>query len=168
MKTLAIECAPRAHGLIERWTGAGSADYSDRFTVAVGPGQYATVDDVVVDRFKKQPLWFRVMRTKAWSLRSLDLALADEFAVGSAVGSWEVVGRTDDEIVFHDSLRFTEFWFSFLLNQVSLTPVSLNTVEASTSFRHRWRLTGPVLFVFVRPGHRRLVPQLLAKMVDRP
>lgn len=142
------------------WAEPTQVDYSDRFSVRTELGKYGLVDEVVVDWFTKQPKWFRIVRTKAWSLRSLAAAKADGFPVGSAVGAWQVVARSGDEIVFHDSMSFMEFWFCF-----SLDPGDSRTVDAATSVRFLWRRSGPFLFNFVRPGHRRLVPQILSKAV---
>jgi hypothetical protein len=73
------------------------------------------------------------------------------------VGSWEVVERSDDEIVFGDSLGFMQYRFSF-------RRIDDEHIEAATAVRYRWRRTGRFYFALVRPFHRRFVAHALARV----
>lgn len=154
-----IELAPQeslASGL-----GASDWDYRDRYSIQTEAGQYDTVDEVVTDWFKKQPTWLRVLSTNSLSRRSVEESVANGFRVGSKVGTWEVVDRDDNEVVFSDSMGFMEYRFSFLLSQQEQ-----DSVEASTAVRYLWRRTGRFYFALVKPMHRRFVKLLLARTVE--
>ncbi len=117
-------------GLQSRW------DYRDRFVI---------------------PL----LSTNTLSQAGIDQAITlGRFRVDSAVGSWRVVRRDDQEIVFADSMGFMEYWVSFLL------PVEqTSTVEASTAVRYLWPRSGRFYFALVRPLHRRFIRLLLTTTV---
>ena len=142
-------------GLQSRW------DYRDRFVIPTTTDQYANVDQVVTDWFLKQPRWLRLLSTNTMSQAGIDQAITlGRFRVGSAVGSWRVVRRDDQEIVFADSMGFMEYWVSFLL------PVEqTSTVEASTAVRYLWPRSGRFYFALVRPLHRRFIRLLLTTTV---
>ncbi|MFN3217835.1 MAG: DUF2867 domain-containing protein [Acidimicrobiales bacterium] len=136
-------------------------DYADRFAIACDPERHRTVDDVATDWFTRQPRWVRLLSTNSLSTTGVERAIAEGgYRVGSAVGSWAVFERSDDEIVFGDSLGFMEFRTAF-----RLPPDRPGTAEAATVVRYRWRRTGRFYFALVRPMHRRFIPSLLERTV---
>ena len=153
------ERAPRADSLLE--TAPEPWDYQDRYVIGTRPGQYQSVDQVAADWFHKQPTWLRLLSTNTTKRPHDDLGVADGgFRVGSTVGSWKVVTRSEREIVFGDSLGFMEFWYSF-----SLAPDEAGTVEGATAVRYLWPRTGRFYFALVRPVHGKFVELLLRTTV---
>ncbi|MFV1991978.1 MAG: DUF2867 domain-containing protein, partial [Acidimicrobiales bacterium] len=136
-------------------------DYQDRFIIETTPGQYASVDQVATDWFTKQPGWIRLLSTNTRSSASIESAIVDGgFQVGTSVGSWKVVARNEDEIVFGERMGFMEYCYSLALRADE--PV---TIEGSTVVTYLWRRTGRFYFALVRPMHRRFIRFLLAKTV---
>ncbi|MGV8911781.1 MAG: DUF2867 domain-containing protein [Rhodoglobus sp.] len=144
------EREPRTNSIASHESGW---NYTDRFTIDAAEGSYETVDQVAVDWFAKQPSWLRIISTNTLSRAGVTRVIErDHFSVGSAVGSWRIVRRNDNEIVFGDSMGFMEYWFSFLL-----PPDEPNTVEVSTAVRYLWPRSGQFYFRLVKPLHRRFV-----------
>lgn len=133
-------------------------DYEDRFCIDVRPGQYRVVDEVATDWFDKQPALLRLLSTNSISRKGVEAATRDGgYAVGSAVGSWKVYQRDDNEIVFGDNMGFMEYRFSLRLAD---PPVA---VEGATAVKFLWRRSGKFYFAIVRPLHRRFIKYLLIK-----
>ncbi len=135
-----------------------SPDYRDRFCIRVRPGQYGVVDEVVTDWFIKQPAWIRLLSTNTVSRSGIDATMrGGGYTVGDNVGSWKVVGRNDNEIVFGDSMGFMEYRFSLRLLEREFL------VEGSTAVRFLWHRTAKYYFALVRPFHRLFIRHLLTK-----
>lgn len=133
-------------------------DYADRFAIEVAPGRFATVDDVATSWFTRQPAWIRLLSTNSLLRGGVIAACRDNgYAPGTSVGSWEVIDRSDDEIVFGDHLGFMEFRTSFRLRP----GCTHDNLEARTVVRYVWRRTGRFYFALVRPAHRRFMRFLL-------
>jgi hypothetical protein len=146
-----VEATPREDSIAglhpEPW------DYRDRYIVATNPGRYHTVDRVATDWFTKQPRWLRLLSTNTTSKAGVERAVDQGgFQVSSSVGSWKVIRRDDNEIVFSDSTGFMEYWYSFLL-----PADEPNTVEGSTAVRYLWPRAGRFYFALaVWPNHATL------------
>ncbi len=154
-----VEQIPREDSLAR--TLCELPDYQDRFSVETTPSQYATVDQVAADWFTKQPAWLRLVSTNTRSSTGIDAEIAEGgFRVGTSVGSWKVVARSESEIVFGESMGFMEYNYS-----LSLPSDEPHTIEGSTSVRYLWRRTGRFYFALVRPIHRRFVRYLLTRTV---
>jgi hypothetical protein len=150
------ECEPDPGSLVA--TIYDEPDYRDRFCVSVRPGQYGRVDQVASDWFTKQPAWIRLLSTNTVSTGGIETAIRQGgYGVGTRVGSWEVVQRNDNEIVFGHNMGFMEYRFSLRLLEQSLL------VEGSTAVKFLWPRTGRYYFALVRPIHRRFVKLLLVK-----
>ena len=136
-------------------------DYRDQFAITVPTGTYASVDEVATDWFMKQPAWIRLLSTNTMSRKAVETAAsAGRYEIGAAVGSWVVIERNEQEIVFGDNMGFMEYRFS-----IRLLTGDTETVEGSTAVRFLWRRTGRFYFALVRPLHRRFVKYLLVRTV---
>ncbi len=145
------ELEPDVSSLIS--TQFNPADYRDRFTISVDSDHYHSVDDVVTDWFTKQPMWLRALSTNSFSRAKVEQAISKKpFKVGDRIGSWEIVDRNGNEIVFGDDMGFMTYRFSFRLIDQGATQV-----EGATSVKFLWRRSGRFYFGLVRPFHRRFV-----------
>ena len=137
-------------------------DYQDRFVTDVRAGRYRNVDEVVNDCFTKQPTWLRLLSTNTFSKKGVEAAIAGGgYEPDSAVGSWIVIERNHEEIVFGDDMGFMEYRFSMRLD-----PEDPSYVEASTAVRYKWRRTGRFYFAAVRPMHKRFVVMSMRSAVS--
>ena len=129
-----------------------SADYRDGFRVETG-GRYATVADFATAYFLNQPRWLSLVSMNLASRQKLKAAIAntDGYQIDTAIGSWKVYDRTEDEIVFGDNMGFMEYRFSFRLDAAGF-------VEASTAVKYGWGGAGRFYFAIVKPMHKRFVP----------
>ena len=154
MTSAAIEQAPDPDSLASR--AYDQPDYVDRFSIAVENGSYADVDEVVTAWFSRQPWWIRVVSTNALTKsRVLADLESGELRPGTSVGAWELVDRTDEEIMFGESMGFMEYRVSFRLTEEP-------TIEVSNAVRYLWTRTGPLYFKVVRPFHKRFIRMMLA------
>lgn len=139
-------CTPTPHTFI---AGAyEQPDYNDAYIVGD-----ANVDDVATfatQFFLSQPAWLAKasMNTPKRQQR-IDAIATGDYEVGSAVGTWKVHGRNNDEIVFGEHMGFMEYRFSFLRRPDG-------RVEASTSVQYVRRF-GRIYFAIVKPFHIRFV-----------
>lgn len=135
-----------------------SPDYLDRYIAEVDPGRFETVDDVAHAWFIGQPAWLRLLSTNAVSARRLSRAIATgRFQCGTSVGSWEVIDRNTEEIVFGESMGFMQYRFSFRLVDPG------GSIEAATAVKYLWPRTGPLYFTLVKPFHRKFINLVLAR-----
>ncbi|MGH1488940.1 MAG: DUF2867 domain-containing protein [Acidimicrobiales bacterium] len=128
------------------------ADYRDCFLVETGD-RYPTVADFASAYFLNQPRWLSLLSMNLASRKKLKAAIADAngYQVDTAIGSWKVYNRTEEEIVFGDNMGFMEYRFSFRLDGAGF-------VEASTAVKYSWGGTGRFYFALVKPMHKRFVP----------
>ncbi len=137
-----------------------NADYLDRFQISCKPGQYTSVDEVASDWFVKQPAWIRLLSTNTVTKKGVTQAIENGgYSEGSSVGSWKVIDRDDQEIVFGDSMGFMEYRFSLRLQDNN------QLVEGATSVQYLWRRAGKFYFALVKPMHRLFIQYLLKKTV---
>lgn len=103
----------------------------------------------------------RVRSTNTTSKAGVEQAIDEGgFQVGRSVGSWKVIQRDDDEIVFSDSMGFMGYWYTFLL------PANEpNTVEGSIAVRYLWPRAGRFHFALARLGQRRFLKLLITTTV---
>ncbi len=136
-------------------------DYTDRFVATVEPDRFASVDELARTWFVTQPRWVQILSANTLS-RGTILAQVESTAYqsGDAVGSWVVVERTHDEIMFGQPMGFMEYRFSFRRPDES-------TIEVATAVVYLWRRTGKVYFSLVKPMHRRFV-RIIIDRLARP
>ncbi len=137
-------------------------DYLDCFVVDAPTGRFESVDDVATAWFTEQPWWLRMVSTNTLTKsRVVEAISTDRYRVGTKVGSWQVIDRNDDEIVFGDDMGFMQYRFSFRLE------ANADQVEATTAVKYLWPRTGRLYFALVRPFHQRFI-KLLLKLTVRP
>jgi hypothetical protein len=155
-----ISAPPRADSIVA--TVYDAPDYLDRFVATVAPDAFADVDAVVDRWFLDQPGWLRVLSTNTLSRRKVVESLPPSgYRIGNSVGSWDVVDRSAEEIVFGDDMGFMQYRFSF-------RRVDTRHIEAATAVRYLWPRTGRFYFSIVRRFHRRFVAYALARTASGP
>jgi hypothetical protein len=159
MTVTIIESDPRKHSLVS--TIYDSPDYLDRFVAEVEPNRFATVDEVATAWFIEQPAWIRLISTNTFSTRRISNAVSSgRFQSGTSVGSWQVIDRNDNEIVFGDDMGFMQYRFAFHLNETA------DAIEAATAVRYLWPRAGRFYFMLAKPVHRRFIRYLLARTAN--
>lgn len=119
-------------------------DYRDAYLVG-GPG-IERVEDFATRFFLSQPKWLAKVSMNLGDKESRRSAIdGRDYPKGSAVGTWRVHERNDNEIVFGEHMGFMEYRFSFLLR-------SDGRIEASTAVRYLKRF-GRFYFAIVKPFH---------------
>ncbi len=136
-------------------------DYLDCFVAAVGPDTFERVDDVATAWFMGQPAWLRLLSTNTLSKGAVEDAIARGYRVGDTVGSWEIITRNDEEIVFGENMGFMQYRMSFRL------PSAGDRIEAGTAVRFLWHRTGKFYFALVQPLHPRFVKMVLKNTIAR-
>ncbi len=151
-----VSASPESDSLVN--SAYEAPDYRDRFVATVASNAFVNVDAVVDQWFRHQPGWLRLLSTNTLRKRHIANSIGSSYAVGDSVGSWEVVDRSVDEIVFGDDMGFMEYRFSF-------RRVDAQHIEAATAVQYLWPRTGRFYFSLVRPLHRRFVAYALRRTV---
>ena len=125
-----------------------SPDYRDAFVIH--GCETASIEEFATEYFLAQPRWLATVSMNLRGHDSVAVAVADaNYAEGDRVGSWQLHGRADNEIMFGEHMGFMEYRFSMLRHDDG-------RIEASTTVQYRKRF-GSIYFGVVKPFHTRFV-----------
>ena len=131
-------------------------DYHDSFEVK---GRFESVDAFAEHYFLSQPSWLSLVSMNLFSQESIQKAIEKSaFQKGSAIGSWKIYTRDDNEIVFGDDMGFMEYRFLMLW-------VDETTVRVGTVVQYKGRF-GKYYFALVKLMHKKFVRMSLESMTS--
>ncbi|MOA43140.1 hypothetical protein D3C78_1652630 [compost metagenome] len=84
--------------------------------------------------------------------------------VGTSVGLFKILEKTDNEIIMGENDRHLDFKVSLLAQQTESTIAAI-TISTVVNY-HNW--FGKFYFFFVKPFHKRIVSVMLKRMVTSP
>ena len=122
-------------------------DYHDSFEVK---GEFADIEAFASHYFLSQPSWLSLVSMNLFSTKSIQKAINQSaFKKESAIGSWKIYTRDDNEIVFGDDMGFMEYRFFMLW-------VDETTVRVGTVVQYKGRF-GKYYFALVKLMHKKFV-----------
>jgi hypothetical protein len=129
-------------------------DYHDSFEIQ---GTFGNVDAFAQCYFLSQPSWLSLVSMNLFSTKSIQKAIdKSAFKKGSAIGSWKIYTRDENEIVFGDDMGFMEYRFFMLW-------VDETTVRVGTVVQYKGRF-GKYYFALVKLMHKKFVRMSLESL----
>jgi hypothetical protein len=153
-------------------TAFAITNYADAYAIDLPDGGAFDVDTLTrliatsAPRWAEQLMWLRNRIVSVFGLRTPD-ALVPTLSTaplqpGDTAGIFEVLARSDDEILFGGDDRHLDFRGSMLLQRDA---ARCQAILSTVVHYNNW--TGRVYFFFIRPFHRLIVSSLLRNLGRR-
>lgn len=149
-------------------------DYVDAYQIVISSTKNISADALAKAFFSSDLKWIKVLfefRNKIVAVFGLKTGkeavrqnLPASYKVGTSVGLFKILEKTENEIIMGENDRHLDFKVSLLAQQIENTNSSI-TVSTVVNY-HNW--FGKFYFFFVKPFHKRIVPVMLKKMATSP
>lgn len=149
-------------------------DYVDAYQIVIPSAKTISSDALAKAFFSSDSKWIKglfELRNKIVAIFGLKTGkeaarqhLPATYKVGTSVGLFKILEKTENEIIMGENDRHLDFKVSLLGQQSENTNSSI-TISTVVSY-HNW--FGKFYFFFVKPFHKRIVPVMLKKMATSP
>lgn len=132
-------------------------DYRDAFAISFEKETFNNIDEFALQYFKSQPNWLRLISMNTISKEKMNENLEQSnFKINTNIGSWKIYNRSENEIVFGESMGFMDYRFSMRLDKHTTDDIEVSTVVTLNSFM------GKYYFALVKLMHKKFVKLSLA------
>ncbi len=147
--------------------------YEDAWAVDLPSGDAHDVDALArlmatsAPRWAEQLMWLRDRIVSVFGLRTADAKISAQISsapirAGDKIGTFKVLARSGDEIMFGGDDKHLDFRASLLVQRDAVQP---SAVLSTVVHYNNW--LGRLYFFFVRPFHRLIVASLLRNVRRR-